>query len=192
MPGVIDHVAEGLARLRPVRRGDPRFVAWMTVLLQQLQHVDDLLVALAELYTLGHDRAPLWMLIQIGGLLGLPYTPGLPKAVYRQLLRARVLARKSRGRYNDVAALASTLSAPGTVDKAGVVVTHPEALTIEIPNLTPAIAARARSILLGAIQETTQLSVIAVNDTEGGLVDGLWFTLDDGPGFDEGMLGIEI
>lgn len=177
MSALVDHVAEGLASMRPRQRRDPAFVSLVGVLLKQVQQLDDMLVVLADLYSLDHDRAPLWVLKQIGNLLGVPWSPAYSKALYRQLLRARRVARRSRGTYDDVVRLADELRAPGTVDHATVNVTHPEAMQVAIPNLAAALKSKVRALILPHIQETTELSVIGVSDTEGGALPQEWLVL---------------
>lgn len=175
--GVIDHVTEGLAGLRPRAARDPAVRAILTVLLLQVQQLDDLLVTLCGLWTLDDDRAPLWVLIQIGNLLGVPYSPAYPKELYRQLLRARRVARRSRGTYDDVVRLADELRGKGTIDHATVNVSHPEAMQIGIPNLPKILEDKVRALILPYIQETTDLSVIGITDTEGGAVPQEWLIL---------------
>lgn len=193
MSALIDHVAEGLASVRPRQARDPAFASVLSVLLRQVQQADDFLVELADLYSLDHDRAPLWMLKHMGNLLGVPYSSAYSKALYRQLLRARRVARRSRGTYDDVVRLADELRAPGTIDHATVNVTHPEAMQVAIPNLAAALKSKVRALVLPYIQETTDLSIMGVTDTEGGVVPQEWFKFGpDGPGFNNGKLAPDL
>lgn len=177
MSGLIDHVAEGLASIRPRQARDPAFVSVLTILLKQVQQADDFLVELADLYSLDHDRAPLWVLKHMGNLLGVPYSESYSKALYRQLLRARRVARRSHGTYDDIVRIADQLRAPGTFDHATVNVTHPEALQVAIPNLPAALKSKAYGLIEPYIQETTQLSVIGIADTQGGHIVQEWLIL---------------
>lgn len=177
MSALVDHVAEGLASMRPRQARDPAFVSVVGVLLKMVQQLDDMLAELTDLYSLDHDRAPRWVLRQFGNLLGVPDSPSYSKELYRQLLRARRVARKSRGTYDDVVRLADALRAPGTVDHATVNVTHPEALQVAIPNLAAALEDKVRALILPYIQETTDLSVIGISDTEGGAEPQKWLIL---------------
>ena len=87
------------------------------------------------------------------------------------------MARRSRGTHDDVARLADQLRAPGTIDHATVNITHPEALQVAIPNLAAALKSKVRALILPYIQETTDLSVVGITDTEGGVVPQEWLIL---------------
>jgi hypothetical protein len=187
MSALVDHVAEGLASMRPRQARDPAFVSVAGVMLKMVQQFDDMLAELADLFSLDHDRAPRWVLRYFGNLLGVPDSPAYSKALYRQLLRARRVARRSRGTYDDVVKLADELRAPGTIDHATINITHPEALQVAIPNLAKALEDKVRGLILPYIQETTDLSVLGITDTEGGLVPQEWFKFGPlGPGFAPG------
>ena len=60
----------------------------------------------------------------------------------------------------------AALRRPGTTAEANVTILYPEALQVAIPN--PGAGAKAlRALLLGAIQETTSLDLVAVLDPPG-------------------------
>lgn len=146
----------------------------LDVICAQIQNADELMVQLGLLYSLGHSRAPLFLLDLIGALLELPRSPGWTQGQYLTLLRARIRSRRSYGTYDDVKAIANLLRKPGTFDEATVSILHPEALQVTIPNIGPGIEA-ARTLLLGAIQETTRLDLVTKGDSGGG--DGAYLTL---------------
>lgn len=162
--------------VRPRARNDLTFLAVLDVLMQQVGHLEELLTQLGLLYSLSHSRAPLSILDQIGALLELPRQASWSKEQYRTLLRARIRARRSHGTYDEVKAIANLLRRPGTYDEANVTILHPEALQIAIPNPGPG-AKSIKDLLLGAIQETTELDVVSVPDSGGG--DGFVLTLSD-------------
>lgn len=160
------HLDDMRAKVRPRPAADPVFMALVEVFAAQIQSLDELLVQLGLLYTLNHSRPPLSILDSIGALLGVTRTAGMAKEQYRTLLRAQIRSRASFGTYDDVKAVANLLRKPGTVAEANVTILYPEALQVSIPN--PGAGAKAlRALLLGAIQETTSLDVVATVDPPG-------------------------
>jgi hypothetical protein len=163
----VTHFDEAKRRVRPRAAQDPAFMAVLEVLCAQLQSLDELLVQLGLLYSLGHPRAPLSILDKIGALLSLPRQAGWTRAQYLTLLRVRLRGRTSFGTYDDVKQIANLLRRPGTVTEASVSILHPEGLQIAIP--VPGAGVKfTRSFLLGAIQETTSLDLVAVSDASPG------------------------
>lgn len=162
----MSHLDDMRRKVRPRATNDPAFMAIVEVFAAQIQSLDELLVQLGLLYTLNHSRPPLSMLDSIGALLKVERTPGMSKEQYRTLLRAQIRSRASYGTYDDVKAVANLLRKPGTTAEANVTILYPEALQVAIPN--PGAGAKAlRALLLGAIQETTSLDLVAVLDPPG-------------------------
>jgi hypothetical protein len=188
----IDHVAQGMAQLRSRLARDPNTAKVLSVLLQQVQSLDNLCLMILSLWTLNTSRTPLPMLQQIGSLLKVPYDTSMTAEMYRRLLQLRIRSRKSEGTFDDVLDVANLLRTAGTVDQAKVQVIHPHSLQVEIPNVLLALKGLVHAILLDAIQETTQLHVTGVTDTEAGVQPQQYFTLsEDGPGFGS-MLAPEL
>lgn len=180
----VDHVTQGLSQLRSRLSRDPDTQKVLSVLLQQLQSADNLLMTLLSVWTLNTSRTPLSVLKQIGSLLEVPYDSSMSSETYRRLLQIRIRSRKSEGTFDQVVDVANLLRGPNTIDQAKVQVIHPHALQVEIPNVLLALKALAKSILLDAIQETTQLDVTTVTDTEGGVLPQQYIILsENGPGF---------
>lgn len=180
----IDHIVQGLNKLRPRLARDENARKVLTVLLAQIQSLDNLCLLILSVWTLSTSRTPLAMLRQIGSLLEVPYDASMSNETYRRLLQLRIRSRKSEGTFEDVLAVANLLRTLGTVDQASIQVIHPHALQVEIPNIMIALVTRAREILTDAIQETTLLDLTTITDTEGGLVDGQYIKLgENGPGF---------
>lgn len=152
----------------------------------QIDQLEEMVIQVGLLYSLGHDRAPLSVLKSIGAILKVPYMPGMTNSQYRALLRARGVARASFGTYDDVKRLANALRKPGTTDEANVTITHPEALEIAVPNSGVDVLALYRA-LIGAIQETTKLTAATTQDSGGGDAIYMEFTTD-GLGFGKAFI----
>lgn len=179
----VDHVKQGLGQLRSRLSRDPDTIKVLSVLLQQIQSADDLLLTLLSVWTLNTSRTPLSVLKQIGSLLEVPYDSSMSSETYRRLLQLRIRSRKSEGTFDQVVDVANLLRGPNTVDQAQVHVIHPHALQVSIPNVLLALKGMVHSILLDAIQETTHLDVTTVTDTEGGAQPQQYILLgENGPG----------
>jgi hypothetical protein len=104
---VTDHAARGYALLMRALRGDrPLVAALLRALLRQTQDAED---AMWALLTLTLDTATGAALDQFGELLGERRDPGLSDDVYRDVLRAVILANRSGGTGNELIAIGHLL-----------------------------------------------------------------------------------
>lgn len=98
---VTDHVARGLARLTQRWRGKPVIEAILSSHLAEVQEIED---ALWEVIELALDTATGDGLDQIAALLGEP-RQDLDDEPLRTVLRARILANRSRGSFDELHAI---------------------------------------------------------------------------------------
>lgn len=104
---VTDHRAAGLARLTSQWQGLPVIEAVLGAWLDQIQAVEDALWSLLVDTTL--ETSTLAALDQLGRVVRQARPSGLGDEDYRTLLRAVILANRSRGRLPDLLAVASLL-----------------------------------------------------------------------------------
>ena len=105
----MDHIATGMARVIAQYRGRPYFSLLLASYLEQVQHVEDAIHDVVDVWKL--DNATGWRLDALGDLVGQPRI-GDNDEVFRTYIKARVLANRSDGKFGTLSAIA-TLLIPG-------------------------------------------------------------------------------
>jgi hypothetical protein len=147
---ITTHAASAVALLPRVLRTRPRVLAVLAAWARQLQEIED---ALWALLTSTLDTAVGARLDQFGALL-LQARGALADDAYRAVLRACVLARKSRGTAADLCAVLHAMLAPGaavTYAERGFCVVLEAAAPLPIPAavaVAPLRLAKAGGVLL--------------------------------------------
>lgn len=103
------HVDDGLARLLSRWRGSPRMVTFVRIVLERVQHVENVLW---DVYSKsGIDTAEGVQLDTLGAIVGEP-RKGRQDTQYRTYVRARVLINRSKGKVFDTLAVARLIVEP--------------------------------------------------------------------------------
>ena len=107
------HFVEGLVKLIPPLWGKPRVAAWLRSYLNRVQEFEDACWEVLEAYNV--DTATGKRLDVLGKIVGQPRY-GFTDATYRSVIKARIRAARSLGRYDDlldVIRLATGITAVG-------------------------------------------------------------------------------
>lgn len=178
---VDDHVGDALARLPAQFAGKPLIRAFVGCLIGPIQRLED---AIWQVYTLTDiDTALDAALDQLGALVGEDRN-GLTDEIYRRRIRARIATNRSKGRTEDLYAVALAIlgSTPVTVQIAP---DYPAAVIVMV---TGPIDQGTADALIDMLQQAAPVGVLVhllytLSDTEDA------FTFDIGPGLDVGLLG---
>lgn len=181
-PVSVDHLTEVLDGLPPrLRTG-----AYARVLLILARPLMDLEIAIddaSRAFSLLTSKTPLFLLRDIAGLVGLTIPPGFTNEDYRVFIRAQAAAVLSSGTWPQMQAIADLLRPDGVVARAKVHRLPPNSLQIEIPGLPSKYHAIAREILEAGKRAQDRIDIVPTSDDP-----SIYWTLDIGPGPDQGLL----
>jgi hypothetical protein len=181
VPLTIDYVSDWQARLRALIywqfRGKPKIQAWVDMVARQFQDLEDAYQSILTITNIDDSAGA--QLDALGRVLGQP-RGGVDDVTYRLYLRAAIVARKSRGRGEDIYRVFTALFPSSTfVLRSGGV----KSFYIRVGQmLTRAQALVAQQFLQKAKEAGARANVIWQESPTNAL-----FTLDTGPGLDVGV-----
>lgn len=177
----IDYVQDWQSRLRAriyeQFKSKPKIQLWVDMVARQFQDLEDVLQSLLTLVSIDDSAGD--QLDGLGRFLGQPRA-GVDDATYRIYLKARIVARKSRGRPEDIYRVFAALF-PGSTFflRSGGVKSFFIRVNVAI---TRAQAVAASTFLVQAKESGARADLIWQESPTAAL-----FTLDSGPGLDTGV-----
>lgn len=177
----IDHVTQGLSRLPERLKDKPKFVAFLTAMLEEIQLLED---AAQDVRGLTLDTATDHALEQYGELVGQPRQGVTDDDLYRRYIRARIATNRARGTIEELIRISR-------------LVLDDEDARIEVERHNVAtIILRVREVAVD--DDIADIVITFLRDAKAGgvrllfesssVLPGATFTLDSGPGLDVGVL----
>lgn len=155
------HVEKGLARLLTKWRDKPRYVAFITIILKRIQHIDDVIW---DLFTHSWlDNAEGEQLNKLGAIVG-ELRKGRSDDVYRVYVKARIATNRSNGKIADTLKVARLILEAGA--ELHYIPEYPAAYKVTVTDT--AVAAKDLSAILNGVrpagvQLTTEVAASSSN-----------------------------
>lgn len=182
MPLTIDYEQDWQGRLRAriyeQFKGKPKIQAWVDMVAQQFQDLEDVFQSLFTLTSIDDSSGA--QLDNLGRVLDQPRS-GVGDSTYRLYLRARIVANKSGGRSEDIYRVFAAL--------------FPTATLLLRSGGVKSFFIRVGTVALTRTQALVAAAFLAHSKEAGARANVIWqesptaalFTLDGGPGFDSGV-----